>query len=183
MRIEVDNLTRPQVLALLSEHLANMHEITPSEYVFALDAAKLRQPGVTFWTAWEGEELVGCGALKELSPTEGEVKSMRTPQALRRRGAGRAILQTIVEAARKRGYRFASRLRAGAATLREFWICSLRAVWRLCGEWQQRVYAVVAVNELAGACGANWAKMQTNATAARNRWPLDSTCCAESGKG
>jgi putative acetyltransferase len=104
VHIEVDNLTHPDVLALLREHLANMHEITPPEYVFALDAAKLRQPGVTFWTAWDGEVLLGCGALKQLSPTEGEVKSMRTPQALRRRGAGRAILQTIVEAARERGY-------------------------------------------------------------------------------
>ena len=104
MHIEVDHLTRPEVRALLHEHLSNMYEITPPEYVFALDAAKLRQPGVTFWTAWESEVLLGCGALKELSPTEGEVKSMRTPQALRGRGAGRAILQTIVEAARERGY-------------------------------------------------------------------------------
>jgi putative acetyltransferase len=104
MRIEVDNLTRPEVLALLHEHLANMHENTPPEYVFALDAARLRQPDVMFWTAWDGKVLLGCGALKDLSPTEGEVKSMRTPQALRRRGAGRAILQTIVGAARERGY-------------------------------------------------------------------------------
>jgi putative acetyltransferase len=104
MLVEVDNLTRPEVLRLLEEHLANLHEITPPDQVFALDAAKLRQPGVTFWTAWDGDVLLGCGALKEISPTDGEVKSMRTPQALRRRGAGRAILQTIVEAARRRGY-------------------------------------------------------------------------------
>jgi putative acetyltransferase len=108
MHIEVDNLTRPEVLGLLEEHLANMYAITPPEYVFAFDAAKLRQPDVTFWTAWEGEVLLGCGALKELSPREGEVKSMRTPQALRGRGAGRAILQTIVEEARTRGYTIVS---------------------------------------------------------------------------
>ena len=84
--------------------MTNLHTLSPPEHVFALDAAKLRQPDVTFWTAWDGQLLLGCGALKELSPTDGEVKSMRTPQALRRRGAGRAILQTIVDAARRRGY-------------------------------------------------------------------------------
>lgn len=95
MRIEVDDLTRPEVIALLNEHLANMYELSPPEQVFALDVTKLRAPDITFWTVWEDEVLVGCGALKELSPTAGEVKSMRTPQALRRRGAGRAILAHI----------------------------------------------------------------------------------------
>jgi putative acetyltransferase len=104
MHIEVDNLTHPEVLALLEEHLTNLHTLSPPEYVFALDAAKLRRPNVTFWTAWEGAFLLGCGALKELSRTEGEVKSMRTPERLRRRGAGRALLQTIVDTARERGY-------------------------------------------------------------------------------
>ena len=53
MRIELDDVSRPQVLALLEEHLRNMHELSPPEHVFAFDAAKLRQPGVAFWTAWE----------------------------------------------------------------------------------------------------------------------------------
>jgi len=104
MRIEVDDLTRPQVLALLNEHLTNMFELSPHEKVFALDATKLRAPDITFWTVWEGDVLLGCGALKELSPTHGEVKSMRTPKALRGRGAGRAILAHIIEVARQRGY-------------------------------------------------------------------------------
>ena len=104
MRIETDELTDPRVLALLEEHLANMHEITPPEQVFAFDAAKLRSPGVTLWTVWDGEELLGCGALKELSATEGEIKSMRTPHANRRRGAGRAMLSHILAVARQRGY-------------------------------------------------------------------------------
>jgi putative acetyltransferase len=72
--------------------------------VHALDLDQLRQPGVTFWSAWEGPLLLGCGALKELDPQHGEVKSMRTPAALRRRGAGRAILQHIVEVAHARSY-------------------------------------------------------------------------------
>ena len=104
MNIEIDDLTRPEVHALLEEHLANMRELSPADQVFALDVAKLRAPGVTFWTAWENHELVGCGALKELSPTHGEIKSMRTPKVLRRKGAGRAVLQTIIEEANSRGY-------------------------------------------------------------------------------
>jgi putative acetyltransferase len=105
LRIELDDLTRPQVLALLEEHLRNMYELSPPDQVFAFDASKLRSPGVTFWTAWNGESLLGCAALKELSATEGELKSMRTPTARRRTGAGRALLNHMIDAARSRGYR------------------------------------------------------------------------------
>ena len=81
-----------------------MYELSPPESVHALDLDKLRSPDITFWTVWDGTELVGCGALKELDPTHGEIKSMRTPKALRRRGAGKAVLTRIVEEARDRGY-------------------------------------------------------------------------------
>lgn len=105
MRIEVDDLSRPQVHALLEEHLANMYELSPPEQVFALDLNKLRADDITFWTVWEEEELVGCGALKELTPTYGEIKSMRTPAAARGRGAGRAVLAHIISVAQQRGYK------------------------------------------------------------------------------
>lgn len=105
MRIEVDDLTRAPVLGLIEEHLRNMHALSPPDAVFAFDASKLRAPGVTFWTAWREEELVGCAALKELSATAGEVKSMRTPVARRRTGAGRALLEHVLAQARSRGYR------------------------------------------------------------------------------
>ena len=105
MRIEIDDLSRPQVLALLEEHLRNMYEITPPEFVFAFDANKLKAADVTFWTAWDGDSLLGCAALKELSATEGEIKSMRTPATRRRTGAGRALLNHIIDVARARGYR------------------------------------------------------------------------------
>jgi putative acetyltransferase len=105
LRIEPDDLSRPQVLALLEEHVCNMYELSPPDKVFAFDASKLRAPGVRFWTAWKGEMLMGCAALKELSPTEGEIKSMRTPSARRRSGAGRALLTHIIEVGRSRAYR------------------------------------------------------------------------------
>jgi putative acetyltransferase len=104
VKIEIDDLSKPAIHALLNEHLQNMHELSPPESVHALDLGKLRSPGITFWSAWEGPVLVGCGALKELDRTHGEVKSMRTPAALRRRGAGRAILAHIIEVARSRSY-------------------------------------------------------------------------------
>lgn len=105
MEIRVDQVSDPRVIALLEEHLAHMREITPAEHVFALDVEGLRGPGITFYTVWEGETLLGCGALKELSAAEGEVKSMRTPRAHRRRGAGRAVLMHILAEAGRRGYR------------------------------------------------------------------------------
>jgi putative acetyltransferase len=105
MKIEIDDLTRPDVRALLDEHLDNMHQLSPPESVHALDLEKLRRPDITFWCAWEGTELLGCGALKELSPSHGEIKSMRTARAHLRRGVARAILGRIVEESRRRSYR------------------------------------------------------------------------------
>ena len=105
VRIESDDLTRPEVHALLAEHLAEMFELSPPDKVFALDLERLRAPDVAFWTVWEDDLLLACGALKAVSPTEGEVKSMRTPKARRRRGAARAVLAHIIGVARERGYR------------------------------------------------------------------------------
>jgi putative acetyltransferase len=105
MLIRVDDLTGPEIRALLEEHLRNMHELSPPESVHALDLAALRRPEITFWTAWADGALVGCGALKELEPTHGEVKSMRTASAHRRKGVGRAMLEHIIAEARARSYR------------------------------------------------------------------------------
>lgn len=104
MKIEIDDLSRPAIHALLNEHLQSMYELSPPESVHALNLDKLRQPGITFWSAWEGSLLLGCGALKELDATHGEVKSMRTPAAHRRHGAGRALLAHIIDVARSRSY-------------------------------------------------------------------------------
>ena len=104
MQIKIDDLSHPAIHALLEEHVQNMRAISPPESVHALDLNKLRSPDITFWSAWNGDLLVGCGALKELGDGHGEIKSMRTPAAHRRMGAGRAILAHIVETARSRGY-------------------------------------------------------------------------------
>jgi putative acetyltransferase len=83
LKIEKDDLTRPEVHALLEEHLRSMYELSPPESVHALDLEKLRQHEITFWSAWEGSALVGVGAVKELDNKHGEVKSMRASSARR----------------------------------------------------------------------------------------------------
>ncbi|WP_399207599.1 GNAT family N-acetyltransferase [Sutcliffiella rhizosphaerae] len=77
---------------------------SPPESNHYLDIDELRQPGVTFWTAWDGNELLGCGALKELESGHGEVKSMRTSANHLRKGVGKLILLEIIETAKHRGY-------------------------------------------------------------------------------
>ena len=104
MQIRLDDLSGPEIRALLEEHLRNMHELSPPESVHALDITKLRQPDVTFWTVWEGSELLGCGALKELSPKHGEIKSMRTVAAPRGKGVARAVVNHIIAEAKRRSY-------------------------------------------------------------------------------
>ncbi len=77
MEIRIDDLTSPEIAELLEEHLRDMYAASPPESVHALDLSKLRKPEITFWSAWVGSDLVGCGALKELEPGHAEIKSMR----------------------------------------------------------------------------------------------------------
>ena len=104
MLIQVDDLSGPEIRALLEEHLRNMHALSPPESVHALDLTALQRPEITFWTVWSQGELWGCGALKALDPTHGEVKSMRTASTRRRCGVGRAMLEHIIAEARTRSY-------------------------------------------------------------------------------
>lgn len=112
-QLRVDDAADPGVVALLSDHLAWMHRHSPPESVFALDLDGLRQPSVTFWTVWIDDDVVGCGALKELDPTAGEVKSMRTVAAHVAQGIGALVLDHVIATARERGYRALS-LETGA---------------------------------------------------------------------
>jgi putative acetyltransferase len=104
LEIREDDLTGKQIALLLQEHLENMYEITPPESVHALDLESLKTPDITFWTAWEDDELLGCGALKELDSSSGEIKSMRTVKTHRRKGVASKILEHIIKQAKRRGY-------------------------------------------------------------------------------
>ncbi len=104
MRIRIDDLTSPEIAELLEEHLRDMYAASPPESVHALDLSKLRKPEITFWSAWVGGDLVGCGALKELEPGHAEIKSMRSANRFRGTGVGKKMLEHILQVARKRNY-------------------------------------------------------------------------------
>lgn len=78
MDIKIDDVTGSKVAELVREHLHSMSLISPPESIHALNLDELKRPEMTFWSAWEEDELVGCGALKELDGLHGEIKSMRT---------------------------------------------------------------------------------------------------------
>lgn len=102
--IRVDDVRGDAVIDLLRQHLDHMRAISPPESVHALDLDALRAPAVTFWSVWAGDELAGVGALKALSESEGEVKSMRTAERFLRRGVAALLLQHVLEEARARRY-------------------------------------------------------------------------------
>ena len=104
MEITVDDPMRDDVLELMAEHLADMQATSPPESVHALDAAGLAAPDITFYTARVEGQLLGSGALRELSPTEGEIKSMRTREAARGAGVASLLLGQLLIEARNRGY-------------------------------------------------------------------------------
>ena len=104
LQIKIDDLSGPEIAALLAEHLADMHAQSPPGSVHALDLDALRKPDITFWSMWSEGKLVGCGALKELDKGHGEIKSMRTAREFRGMGAGKAMLRHILDEARRRSY-------------------------------------------------------------------------------
>lgn len=104
MEIKLDDLTGTDVAKLIGEHLHNMTLNSPPESIHALNLDQLQKPEITFWSAWGGKELLGCGALKELDHQHGEVKSMRTSSSHLRKGVAKWMLQHIIEEAKQRGY-------------------------------------------------------------------------------
>ena len=128
MDIREDDVQGSEILSLLEEHHADMARHSPPESVHTLDIQELRVPQVTVWTAWDSGTLLGCGALKELGPHEGEIKSMRSVEAQRGRGVGARILEHMIREARRRGLpapQSRNRLHGGARTRTQA-LCALR---------------------------------------------------------
>ncbi|WP_284982505.1 GNAT family N-acetyltransferase [Arthrobacter sp. efr-133-TYG-118] len=105
IQIMVDDPSREDVQELLGEHLDDMYAASPAGSVHALDHVGLAGPGITFWTARRAGMLLGCGALKELTPAAAELKSMRTTASSRRQGVATRLLAVLIEEASQRGYR------------------------------------------------------------------------------
>lgn len=108
MIIKRDALEDGAVISLLAEHHAEMHLYSPPESIHALGVASLKDSGVKFWSAWFADALAGCGALKELSGSHGEIKSMRTARSFLRKGVAEKILQQILTEAKSCGYQYVS---------------------------------------------------------------------------
>ncbi|RAO77136.1 GNAT family N-acetyltransferase [Dyella jiangningensis] len=149
--IRLDDLRGPEIAALLQEHLDDMKLHSPPESIHALDLEKLRRPEITFWSLWQDGELLGCGALKRLDATQGEIKSMRTSHRHRRKGVAATMLQHILDEAKQRGYQRLS-LETGSpaafAPARELYA---RFGFRYCGPFADYVddpYSVFMTREL-----------------------------------
>lgn len=117
MEIRPGDFDDTQVLALLRLHIEGMHASSPPGTCHVLDLSGLKIPSITFVTAWEGRDLLAIGAIKELAPAVGEIKSMRTDPKYLRRGAGELVLRHLLALAKERGYR---RLSLETGTSEEF---------------------------------------------------------------
>ncbi|KMS84286.1 GNAT family N-acetyltransferase [Prauserella rugosa] len=103
LAIVVDDLSGPAVVAFLDDHVRQMRAISPEGSSHALDLDGLRPPDVTVWSVLDGDDVVGCGALKVLGGGEGELKSMRTAPERARSGIASALLRHILADAAARG--------------------------------------------------------------------------------
>ena len=101
--VREDDLTNLQTQALIEFHQSGMHALTPPEHSFSLDLSKLKDPSITFFSAWGGEKIAGIGALKKYSSELGEVKTMRTHPDFLRKGVSQLILDAIINKARTLG--------------------------------------------------------------------------------
>lgn len=104
MDIRIDDLSGPDIVCLLEQHIKDMKAASPPESKHALDLNGLRKPEITFWTIWDGVNLAGCLAMKELDNNHAEVKSMRVDHAFRNRGIASKLLAHMIQEAQKRNY-------------------------------------------------------------------------------
>jgi len=99
-----DDLSSGHIEQLLEQHRQQMFKHSPPESVHALDSMALRGSDISFWSAWIEGEFVGCGALKMLSESHGEIKSMKTKTEHLRKGVAKAVLKKIIAEAYERKY-------------------------------------------------------------------------------
>ncbi|MFI1160756.1 GNAT family N-acetyltransferase [Streptomyces sioyaensis] len=104
MDISIGDLYAPDVVELLEGHVRELRGVTPPESVHALDLEGLRHPEVAFWSVRERGELLGCGAIQGLGRRHGEIKSMRTSAAAKRKGVATALLRHMISEATRRGF-------------------------------------------------------------------------------
>lgn len=104
MDIRLDSLEDGAVIGLLEEHLKDMYATSPAENVHALQLDAIKHPSITFWSAWQGSQIMGCVAVKQLSTEHGELKSMRTSAEHRNKGVASQLLRHVISEAKSRNY-------------------------------------------------------------------------------
>ena len=151
MDIRVDDLRGAEVFGLIREHLHSMTLHSPPESIHALGLEALRKPGITVWSVWQDAELLGCGALKELDPRHGEIKSMRTVSRHRRKGVAARLMDHILEEAKRRSYRRLSLETGSMEAFAPARILYERYGFKLCGPFADYVedpYSVFMTRDL-----------------------------------
>ncbi len=103
MNIIPGDFSDARIVDLLTTHFAAMRATGPAESCHVLPIQAMMVPELAFWAAWEGDALLGVGAVLALSPDHGEIKSMHTARARRGSGAGAAMLRHLIDTSRQRG--------------------------------------------------------------------------------
>ena len=95
------NFSHPEVNELLKNHFIELRAVSPKGSTHVLDIRGLQVSSIKFWSLWENNHLMGCGALKFLEKNHGEFKSIRVHDSFRRKGYGIKIINYLIEEAKK----------------------------------------------------------------------------------
>ena len=98
-----DNFDDPQVNELLTKHFIELRSVSPTGSTHVLDIQGLKDQSIKFWSLWENDELIGCGALKFLDENHGEFKSIRVADKFRKKGTGEKIFDHLIKKAKEIG--------------------------------------------------------------------------------
>ncbi len=98
-----NNFDHPEVNSLLTKHFIELRSVSPEGSAHVLDIPGLKIPSIKFWSLWDNDQLIGCGALKFLSEEHGEFKSIRVDDKHRKKGMGEKIISHLIYQAKKIG--------------------------------------------------------------------------------
>ena len=95
------NFDNFEVNDLLKKHFIELRSVSPTGSTHVLDIDGLKDPSIKFWSLWENNKLIGCGALKFLEKDHGEFKSIRVADEFRKKGIGERIIKHLIDEAKK----------------------------------------------------------------------------------
>ena len=95
------NFNNTEVDELLKKHFIELRSVSPADSCHVLDIDGLKNPSIKFWSLWENNLLIGCGALKFLEDGHGELKSIRIAESFRKKGYGIKVIQHLILEAKK----------------------------------------------------------------------------------